>query len=89
MEIAYSKTFLKDLTKVFPSKTKEKIEKFVFEELPGFTSIEKAGNIEQLTGYKDYYKIRFGDFRVGLLKKDNTIKLLRVMNRKEIYKYFP
>lgn len=54
MEVVYSKTFLKDLTKVFPAKTKEKIEKFVFEELPELMSIEKAGNIEQLTGYKNY-----------------------------------
>jgi len=89
VEITYSKTFLKDLTKVFPAKTREKIEKFVFEELPEFVSIEKAGNIEQMTGFKNYYKVRFGNFRVGMLKKNNTIEVLRVLNRKEIYKYFP
>ncbi len=52
MEIVYAKTFLKDLSKVSPAKTKEKLEKFVFEELPELTSIEKAGNIEQMTGFK-------------------------------------
>ena len=89
MQITYSKTFLKDLVKVFPSKTREKIEKFVFEDLPSYNSIEAAGNIEQLTGYKDYYKVRFGDFRIGLHKKGDGIEALRVLNRKEIYKYFP
>ena len=53
------------------------------------TSIEKAGNIEQMTGHKNYYKVRFGDFRVGLLKERDTIEVLRVLHRKEIYKYFP
>ena len=86
MQITYSKTFLKDLTKVFPPKIKERIEKFVFKELPELTSIEKAGNVEQLTGYKDYYKVRFGDFRVGLYKNGDDIQML---NRKDIYKYFP
>lgn len=76
MEIVYSKIFLKDLTKVFPPKTKEKIEKFVFEELPGLTSIEKAGNIEQLTGYKNYYKIRFGDLELACRKKTIQLKCL-------------
>lgn len=89
MEIIYAKTFLKDLTKVFPSKRRKQIEKFVFEILPGLSSLESAGNIEQMKGYKNYYKVRFGDFRLGILKKDNTLELLRVLNRKEIYKFFP
>ncbi len=89
MKVIYTKTFLKDLSKVFPDKRRKQIEKFVFVELPGLSSIESAGNIEQMTGFKNYYKVRFGDFRVGMNKNDNTIELLRVLNRKEIYKYFP
>jgi len=89
VKVIYTKTFLKDLSKVFPDKRRKQIEKFVFVELPGLSSIESAGNIEQMTGFKNYYKVRFGDFRVGMNKKDNTIEVLRVLNRKEIYKYFP
>ncbi len=89
MEVTYSKTFLKELSKVSPAQTKEKIEKFVFEELPTLTSVENAGNIEQMTGFKNYYKVRFGDFRVSLLKKKNSLEVLRVLHRKDIYKYFP
>ncbi len=89
MKVIYTKTFLKDLSKVFPDKRRKQIEKFVFVELPGLSSIESAGNIEQMTGFKNYYKVRFGDFRVGMNKNDDTIEVLRVLNRKEIYKYFP
>jgi mRNA interferase RelE/StbE len=56
--------------------------------LPVLPSIENAGNIEKMT-YKNHYKVRFGDYRVGIFKNDNTIELLRVLNRKEIYKFFP
>jgi mRNA interferase RelE/StbE len=89
VQVVYSKTFLKDLTKVSPLKRREQIEKFVFEELPNFQSIEQAGNVEKMTGYNDYYKIRFGDYRVGLFKNGYIIELKRVLNRKEIYKFFP
>jgi mRNA interferase RelE/StbE len=89
VKVIYTKTFLKDLSKVFPDKRRKQIEKFVFVELPGLSSIESAGNIEQMTGFKNYYKVRFGDFRVGMNKNDDTIEVLRVLNRKEIYKYFP
>lgn len=89
MQIAYTKTFLKDLAKVIPVKRRLQIEKFVFEDLPILPSIENAGNIEKMSGYKNHYKARFGDYRVGIFKNNNTIELQRVLNRKEIYKFFP
>lgn len=77
------------MARVVPAKRRLQIEKFVFEELPAFSSLENAGKIEKMTGYKDHYKIRFGDYRVGILKNGNTIEIQRVLNRKEIYRFFP
>jgi mRNA interferase RelE/StbE len=89
LQVTFTKTFLKDLAKVVPVNRRQQIEKFVFEDLPVLSSIENAGNIEKMTGYKNHYKVRFGEYRVGLLKSNNTIELHRVLNRKEIYKFFP
>jgi mRNA interferase RelE/StbE len=89
VQVTYTKTFLKDLAKVTPIKRRQQIEKFVFEDLHLLSFIENSGNIEKMTGYKNHYKVRFGDYRVGLLKNNNTIELQRVLNRKEIYKFFP
>ena len=89
MQVTYSKTFLKDLSRVSPASRKIQIEKFVFEFLPQISSFEDAGNIEKMTGHNNYYKVRFGDFRVGLVKNKTSIEILRVLNRKDIYKYFP
>ncbi len=46
-------------------------------------------NLKKMKGYKNAYRIRFGEYRIGLLFENNNIKLSRVMNRKEIYRYFP
>lgn len=46
-------------------------------------------NAEKLAGSKDAYRIRLGNYRIGIYKEDNTIILSRVLNRKEIYRYFP
>ena len=88
-QIIYSKVFLKDLSKVVPIKRRKLIEKFAFKDLPQFSSIENAGNIEKMTGYKNHYKVRFGEYRIGILKNGNTVEIKRVLNRKEIYKFFP
>lgn len=89
MQVAYTKTFLKDLAKVVPQKRREQIEKFVFEELPALSAIEASGNIEKMVGHKNHYKARFGNYRIGMIKSGNQVELLRVMGRKDIYKFFP
>ena len=30
-----------------------------------------------------------GNYRIGFLFEDETVKLSRVLNRKDVYKYFP
>jgi mRNA interferase RelE/StbE len=44
-----------------------------------------------MKGYKDKYKIRVGDYRVGLTvdKKNQNIICQRVAHRREIYQIFP
>ena len=44
-----------------------------------------------MKGYKDKYKIRVGDYRIGLTldKQNQTIICQRVAHRREIYKIFP
>ncbi|WP_079720471.1 type II toxin-antitoxin system RelE family toxin [Salegentibacter holothuriorum] len=46
--------------------------------------------IKKLKGFKDFYRIRIGDYRLGVKKlTDQEILLVRFLQRKEIYKYFP
>jgi mRNA interferase RelE/StbE len=60
-----------------------------------FMSIEKANdfreihNIEKLTGYKEYYRYRVGNYRVGFSFREEKITFIRILHRSEIYKHFP
>jgi len=88
VKVEYRKRFLKELASI-PSPIRAHIESLVFAEIPAIDSITQSGNIEHLKGYKGYYKIRVGDYRIGLKLEGNTIIFERVMHRKEIYRYFP
>ncbi len=88
MKVLYSKKFLKQLSKL-PYGVKKKIELFVFNDLPSFDNLELSGKIEKMKGYSGYYKIRFGTYRIGLEKRENSVVVKLVMHRKEIYNYFP
>jgi mRNA interferase RelE/StbE len=88
MEVRYSKKFLKQLTGV-PSETRVKIERFVFNELVSVSSIAVLGKVEKMQGYDGFYKVRFGNYRLGLVIENEMITAKAVMHRREIYKFFP
>lgn len=88
MKVAYQKRFLADLSKL-PATVRKGIEKFVFEEVPALKSLGESGKIEQMKGYKHYYKARFGSYRVGLKFEADTVSFQRVLHRRDIYRYFP
>ncbi len=85
----FTKTFLKELAKL-PEKYRIQIESFVFgdavKENPFAT-----GKLEKLIGYEEYYKARFGVYRVGIRINDveKVIEFRRVRHRRDIYQKFP
>ncbi len=87
MILLYHKKFLKDLASI-PETERLKIERFIFTDVTGQKSFRDL-RPEKLQGYKSYYKIRFGSYRVGLKYENNTLTFERVLHRKEIYKFFP
>ena len=59
----YKKRFLKDLANL-PLIYREHIEKLVFEEIPELGNIFGALDIKKMRGYRDYYRIRAGNYRI-------------------------
>jgi mRNA interferase RelE/StbE len=88
MKVKYSKKFLKQLAAI-PSDIRSKIESFVFEELVSTLSIYEMGKVEKMKGYDGFYKVRFGNYRLGLVIENEIVAVKTVMHRREIYKFFP
>lgn len=88
-KVEYTRRFLKELASL-PSDTQSRVESIVFSELDSQNPFE-LGSLSKMKGYKDKYKIRVGDYRIGLSidKKNQTTICQRVAHRREIYKIFP
>ncbi len=52
-------------------------------------SIKEIKNIKKLKGSKIAYRIRIGDYRIGLYIENNIIEFARISHRKDIYNLFP
>ena len=87
--VEYTKKFLKELSSL-PESIQIRVQTIVFKELESDNPFE-LGYLQKLKGSKDKYKIRVGDYRIGLMvdKNNRTIICQRVGHRREIYRTFP
>lgn len=88
MEIFFEESFEKDLRKIKDKKIKVKL-KQIIEEIKQARDMQNIRNLKKLQNYKTYYRIRIGDYRLGIEIIKEKVILTRILNRKDIYKYFP
>ena len=87
MKVEIRKSFVKDADKLPPSK-RILLEKIILEILDK-KQLSELTSCKKLTGFKTAFRIRFGGHRIGFFYEDETVELVRVLDRKDIYKYFP
>ncbi len=88
MEIVFTKQFNKDILKITDKKLAFRIEEIILE-VKKASNLAQINNLKKLSGYQNSYRIRVGDYRIGLYVNKSTIEFARFLNRKEIYRYFP
>jgi mRNA interferase RelE/StbE len=89
MIIEFDKSFEKSLDKIKNKSLYPRIEKIILE-FENSKSLSDLTNIKKLIGFKNYYRVRIGEYRLGfeLLSKD-TLRFIIIAHRKDIYRSFP
>ena len=56
-----------------------------------FDESELGARLEKLSGTEDAYKVRIGKYRAGIFldRATHTLKVVKFLHRREIYRYFP
>ena len=88
MNVQFKDSFVKDLRKVKDKAALKRV-KEVIEQAEQARSLQDVTNLKKLKGGRNYYRIRVGEFRIGLIIEGDEITLVRCLSRKEIYRYFP
>ncbi|MEO8071696.1 MAG: type II toxin-antitoxin system mRNA interferase toxin, RelE/StbE family [Acidobacteriota bacterium] len=88
MKAEFRESFKADLEKVRNAKLLVKVRKAI-ENVEDANSPQEIRNFKKLKGSKTHYRIRIGDYRVGLRIDGDTIVFVRFLSRKEIYRFFP
>ena len=88
MNVRIDKSFEKDIKKIKDKVLLAKIADTI-EKVQASTNQEEIKNIKKLKGFQSYYRIRIGDYRIGLAIEEITVDFIRFLPRKDVYKYFP
>ena len=88
MEVQFTARFSKDLDKLSQSSVKKAVLEIItmVEKSSGLSEIK---NLKKLQGHVIAYRIRSGDYRIGLFIENNVVEFARIAHRKDIYKIFP
>jgi len=88
VEVRYEASFEKDLKSVGDKNLLKKIKK-VIEEVKQADDSYSINNLKKLSGYDTFYRIRIGDYRIGIEITGDKLIFTRFLHRKEIYRFFP
>ncbi len=88
MKSAFRDSFAKDLKNIRDKAVLKRIKENI-EAIELSDSLSPMPNLKKLKGHDNYYRLRVGDYRIGLALKSETVIFVRALNRKDIYKYFP
>lgn len=88
MKVEFKKSFLKELKKIKNKSLQNSIEDCIIQ-VETAENILSIKNLKKLTGYDLYYRLRIGDYRIGIKIEKEVVYFVVVEHRKDIYKGFP
>jgi mRNA interferase RelE/StbE len=88
METRFRSSFTKDLRKI-RDKTLLKRIAGVIVTVEQARTLDGIPGIGKMEGWKRYYRIEVGDYRMGVAVDGDVITFVRFLHRKDIYRYFP
>jgi len=88
MKVLFDKNFEKELLREHNANVKKAIKVIIFE-TEAAKNIHEVNGIKKLKGYKTFFRIKVGTYRIGIEIKNNVVCFITYGHRKDFYRYFP
>jgi mRNA interferase RelE/StbE len=88
MKATFRKSFTRDLKKLKDKKVLGRV-RAAIEEVESAETLQEITGLKKLTGPGHYYRIRLGDYRVGVTVEGNSVEFVRCLHRRDLYRFFP
>jgi len=88
MEVAFTKTFSKQIDTLHNESLKLRLAQTV-QNVISANTLQDIVNLKKIKGHQTAYRIRIGDYRIGLFFEEGLIIFAYLAHRKDIYNKFP
>jgi mRNA interferase RelE/StbE len=88
MNVKFKAKFSKDLLRINDRKLLKRVKELIFS-CKEAESLAEIRQLKKLKGYDIFYRVRIGDYRIGMELVQDELIFVRCLHRKEIYRYFP
>ena len=88
MDVTFDKSFSKSIDKINDKVVLKRIEKVILQ-CEKASEPNQISNLKKMVGYKNYFRIKSGDYRIGVEITDQIIDFIIIAHRKDIYNRFP
>ena len=88
MKTEFKASFLKCIHKIADNNLKAKIIECI-QQVELSDNIKQINDLKKLKSHKSFYRIKLGDYRIGVKIDSEVVVFVTVAHRKDIYKLFP
>ena len=88
MQTEFKESFGRDVKKIKEKKLLKRIS-ILIKEVEKANSLLEIKSLRKLKGGRNYYRVRIGDYRIGIILKEGIVIFVRALHRRELYRYFP
>jgi mRNA interferase RelE/StbE len=88
MQVDFTKHFSRQLDDLRDESLRDKLREIV-KKVMNATTVRDIPSLKKLKGHPSAYRIRVGDYRVGLFIEHGSALFAALEHRKEIYNKFP
>lgn len=88
MKVGFRESFAKDLRALRNKSVIARI-KSIVEFVESASDFRAIPGLKKLRGESKYYRIKIGSYRLGLIVENKEVIFIRVLHRKDVYRYFP
>lgn len=88
MNVQFRASFAKDLRNISNRELLKRVLESI-EQIERAASPNEIRGITKLKGGRNYYRLRVGEYRIGMILEGDAFVFVRCLDRKEIYRYFP
>ncbi len=88
MKVEFLSKFNRDLEKIRVRHAKVSVSRIILL-VESASHLSEIPNLKKLSGHKSAYRIKVGNYRIGICVEGNVVEFARVVHRKDIYKVFP